>query len=230
MILKHLPESERPRERLFLRGVQALSLTELLALLLGAGTAKLSAIDLAQQLLAQFGSLQKIAAASLTDLEKIPGIGRAKAATLLAALELSSRMNEEGSSFKKQITSPEDIYKLTREIKCSKREKLMLVLRDVHGSLLKTLLLGEGTLDQILVHPSEVFHEALLHRSKRMILVHNHPSGMTSPSNADLQITYRLAECGKLLDIALDDHLIVGESGYFSLWKEGLLLNSRIYY
>lgn len=229
MPLKSLPEEARPRERLELLGVDALSPVELIALILGSGSQSHSVLQLAERVLAHFGSLKKIAQSSMGELTSLPGIGKAKATALIAALALGRRA-EEAFLPNKMISTPDDAYHYVKELGGYKREHLKLLLRDVHGRLIQSVLIGEGTIDQVLVHPMEIFHEAFLHRAKRVILAHNHPSGRTTPSDADLKLTYRLIECGNLLDVHLDDHLIIGEGSYFSLWQQGFFTKMRSAY
>ncbi len=220
MSLKELPVEERPRERLTRLGAQALSSVELLAILLGHGTQKRSVLELAADLLKQFGSLKKLAEASLIDLRKVNGIGEAKAIQLKAAFSLFQRL-EEGPS-RTPLYSPEAVYSLIQsELMSQSVEVLMVVLRNVRRECIHREMIAKGTLTELLMHPREIFHVAIQHRAHSLIVAHNHPSGHPEPSQSDLQITKLLEAAGKLVGIELADHLIVGSGRFVSLWRTG---------
>lgn len=225
--VRDLPVSERPRERLWSLGPEALSAVELLACILGRGSAGQSVLVTAQRLLSRFGSLLGIAQASLEDLAKIPGIGRAKAVQLKAACELSRRMESfPARSGGRPLNTVEDAGLAARRyLSGRKREHFILLLLDSRHRLLRTAEISVGSLDMSIVHPRETFREAIRASAAAVILAHNHPSGDPTPSREDLQLTRRLTAAGDLLGIPVLDHLIVGSDGVLSLrakgfWKE----------
>lgn len=225
MNLKHLPAAERPRERLARYGSEALSTVELIAILLGSGTKAYPVLHLASQLLSRFGSLQALADASLPELKQVKGIGAAKAVQLKAALSLRLRLEEkeEGAL----LDAPEKVYRLIRaELSEQKTEVLMVILRDVKRRCLHREIIARGTLTELLLHPREVFHEAIRHRAHSLIVAHNHPSGDATPSARDIEMTSLLAAAGQIVGIELSDHLVIGRSGYVSLREKGLLRKS----
>ncbi|MGR3911877.1 MAG: DNA repair protein RadC [Candidatus Rhabdochlamydia sp.] len=221
MNVKELPPSERPRERLKNQGVGALSVQELLAILLTTGTKKASVLDFAAQILSHFGSLKKLMHASIEELMEIKGLGLAKAVKLKAALGLAQKV---------QLTEPLNhvridalrAYELIRhELEILKQEVLMVILRDVKEKLISIETVSIGTLSEVLIHPREVFYPAVRHKACSLILAHNHPSGDPTPSQADIEMTHHLSRSGKIMGIHLEDHLIVGSSGYISLKQAG---------
>jgi len=217
--LHDLPEEERPRERLVKFGEQALSAQELLQLILGRGIAGESVAVTAQKLLSEFGSLQRLAEASIEELSSIKGIGLAKAAQIKAACEIGRRITTQAPSYKsKELTDPEKVFKLMRsKIKdYSKEHFYMIALNTRNWSVSEVSI---GTLDSSLVHPREVFSEAIKSKAASVIFVHNHPSGSTDPSQEDLELTKRLVEAGKLLGIEVIDHIIVTAKDFRSILK-----------
>lgn len=222
MSLKSLPLEVRPRERLARLGAPALSSVELLAILLGSGTRKRTVLELAADLLAHFGSLQKLVDASLKELQQIPGIGSARAIQLKAAFELFHRL--EGQGEKTVLDTPQKVYALIRSAFVQqKSEMLLLLLRDVKRSLLHQEVIAKGTLTQLLMHPREIFHVAIRHLAHSVIIAHNHPSGDPTPSTPDLEMTQILFQASQIVGIELSDHLIIGRSSYFSFYEKGLL-------
>ncbi len=219
-----LPKSERPRERLQKHGADALSSQELLALLLGRGIKGESVMVTAQRLLSSFGNIKNISEASLEELSTIKGIGLAKAAQIKSAFELAKRKDEHDG---KQIPvkSHHDVIKLIRQrLKDKKKEHFLILCLDTRNNLIKIISISTGTLDTNLVHPREVFKEAIQSLSSSIILVHNHPSGSPEPSEADIDITKRIVETGKVVGIDVLDHIIVTENKSFSFKEKGLLL------
>src|SRR4030043_1059644 len=218
------PKKERPRERLLQQGSQALTEAEHLGILLGKGTIKKTAIDLARELLEQYESLQKLFSRSPSELTKIKGIGPAKAATLSAAFELSRRIQSQGETAKKSFKRSSDVANhylpLVRDLR---KEVFKILLLNRANRLIKEVTISEGTLDGSVVHPRDVFREALLEMAAGVILIHNHPSGNPSPSEEDLRITKQLVEAGRLLGIKVYDHIILGGESYRSLADEGLI-------
>jgi len=218
------PKKERPRERLLQQGSQALTETELLGILLGKGTRKKTAIDLARELLDQQESLQKLFSRSPSELMKIKGIGPAKAATLSAAFELVRRIQSQShiskASFKRSSDVANHFLPLMRDLR---KEVFKVLLLNRANRLIKEVTISEGTLEASIVHPRDVFHEALLELATGIILIHNHPSGNPSPSDEDLRMTKQLVEAGRLLGIKVYDHIILAGESYRSLADEGLI-------
>jgi DNA repair protein RadC len=221
--IQDLPEQERPRERFAEKGASALSSAELVAILLGSGTQERSAIAMAAALLADFGSLERVADATLQELLAVKGIKMAKAIRLMAAFALGKRIQTAPNN-RFLIDSPDKaFYEIAQEIQAEKIEVLYLLLRDARKSLVHKEAVGRGILDKVIMHPREVFHSAIRHRAHSLIIGHNHPSGDPNPSNSDLEMTQILRSAGRILGIPVVDHLIVGRDGYFSFWQKGLL-------
>jgi DNA repair protein RadC len=222
--IRDLPLSERPRERLQKFGAEALSAQEILAVLLGRGVAGESVMVTVQRLLSQFGSLKGIADASVEELSQVKGIGLAKAAQIKAAFELSSRLGGYAEAGDKPIVkTPEDVASLVRgRLRGKKKEHFMALLLDSRNQLIKMAEISIGSLDASLVHPREVYKEAISASAASVIFVHNHPSGDATASEDDIKLTKRLAEAGEIVGIDVLDHIIIGDKNYFSLKREGL--------
>ena len=224
LTIHDLPVSERPRERLQRLGVEALSAQEILALILGRGIAGESVMVTTQRLLSQFGSLKGIAGASLEELAKVRGIGLAKGAQIKAAFELTSRLEGYQDSGKREVVkTPEDVVSLLRgRLKNKKKEYFMALLLDTRNQLIRAAEISIGSLDSSIVHPREVFKEAVSSSAASVIFVHNHPSGDPEASEDDVGLTKRLAEAGEIMGIDVLDHVIIGDQKYVSLKREGL--------
>ena len=208
-----LPAQDRPRERLAMHGAEKLSNAELIAILLRTGMKGMSAIHIAEQLLRQFGSLESLARAPLEDLRKVKGIGRDKAVTLKAAFTLARKMAEELRHESPLLDTPERIAELLREDhRHSNAETFQVVLLNTRRRLIKVETLSQGTLDTILVHPRDVFRAAITSNAAAVVIVHNHPSGDPSPSEADIKVTRDLIRAGQLLKIEVIDHVILGRA------------------
>lgn len=222
--IKAMPESERPRERLARNGPDGLSDAELLAILLGSGMRGKSVLQLSQELLIQMGSLDKLAAASLSQLQSVQGLGPAKALQLTALFALARRLSK--SSLKERqepILNATQAYVIVRDqLERETRELFVVLLQDVRKRLICTELVAIGTLSQVMVHPREVFHPAIRHKAASMILAHNHPSGDPTPSPQDRHLTTTLIEIGQLLGIPVVDHLVIGHNTFVSLRELGL--------
>ena len=224
MTIHDLPVADRPRERLQRLGPEALSAQEILAVILGRGIAGESVMITAQRLLSQFGGLKGIAGASLEELSQVRGIGIAKASQIKAAVELSRRTEGYAEADDKTtIKTPEDVYNLAQSrLKGKKKEYFLAALLDTRNHLIKLAEISIGSLDGSIVHPREVFKEAISATAASVIFVHNHPSGDTEASEDDIQVTKRLAEVGKIVGIDVIDHVIIGGKNYLSLKREGL--------
>ncbi len=230
--MKALPAEERPRERLLRDGVDALSLSELIAIVLGSGTHGKSVLDLSQELLERFGGLEKLLDASVVELMQIKGIGRAKAIQLKAVFGIVLKCRKPLSSRKYPIASARAAYELAQgEIAHIPQEVLLVILRDVRGNLLHFEQVSIGTLSQVLAHPREIFYPAVRYKAHSMIIAHNHPSGDPTPSRSDLELTRTLLEASRVMSIGLDDHLIVCQDRFISLREMGCLpfVNSNRY-
>ena len=218
------PKKERPREKLLQHGPEPLSESELLGILLGKGTRKKTAIDLARELLEQYGSLQKLFSRSPSELMKVKGIGSAKAAILSAAFELVRRTQSQGEtpqiSFKRSLDVANHYLPLMRDLR---KEVFRVLLLNRANRLIREVTVSEGTLEASIVHPRDVFREALLEPASGIILIHNHPSGNPAPSEEDLRITKQLVDAGRMLGIKVYDHLILAGETYRSLADEGLI-------
>jgi len=218
------PKNERPRERLLQNGPQHLTEAELLGILLGKGTRKKTAIDLARELLDRYESLQKLFSRSPSELTTVKGIGSAKAAILSAAFELvrriQSRKDADRPLFKRSSDVAGHYLPLMRDLR---KEVFKVLLLNRANRFIKEVFISEGTLDASVVHPRDVFREALLEPAAAIILIHNHPSGNPSPSDEDLRITKQLVDAGRLLGIKVYDHIILAGESYRSLADEGLL-------
>jgi len=219
-----LPISERPRERLQKLGIGALSAQEILALILGRGIAGESVMVTAQRLLSQFGNLKGIAGASVEELSQVKGIGVAKASQIKAAFELANRLEGYAEAGDKPLVkTPEDIVALVKgRLKDKKKEHFLALLLDTRNRLIKVSEISVGSLETSVVHPREVFKEAISASAASVIFVHNHPSGDPEASEDDIKLTKRLAEAGEIVGIDVLDHIIIGDKKYLSLKREGL--------
>jgi DNA repair protein RadC len=231
--IKDLPENERPRERLAELGAQALRDAELIAILLRAGTKGRSAVQIAEELLQKFQSLHALARASLEDLSETKGVGRDKAIALKSAFTLAARMARELQGEAPLLDTPELVADYLRdENRGYNVEHFQAVLLNSRRKLIKVCHISQGLVDSILVHPREVFREAIAANASSLVLVHNHPSGDPTPSESDIRVTRDLIRAGQLLKIELADHIILGErtagnsKGYFSMREMGLFFEA----
>jgi DNA repair protein RadC len=224
MAIGHWPASERPRERLFYNGVDALADDELLALQLGSGRRGHDAVDVAREMLAAYGSLAAVAAREVAELARRPGVGRAKAARLASAFELTRRLRARTPGVRTSLGSPAEVHAAFAPLmEDLPREVFRVALLDAQNGLLRDVIVSEGTLSASLVHPREVFKPALLEPAASLILLHNHPSGDPTPSREDLKLTRQLVESARLLDLRINDHVVIGRGRYVSLAERGML-------
>lgn len=224
--MKDLPYSDRPRERLLASGAGGLSNAELLAILLRTGTHENSALHVAEQLLAdcQGHGLASLLHQGVEGMARVKGVGMAKAATLLAALELGLRLSKEAAKERVRIRGPKDAaLHLMPFLRFEPREKFALLLLNTKGHVLSVSIVAEGGLSSAYVEPRAVFGEAMRHSAASVILAHNHPSGDPAPSKEDIRLTERLIKAGKLLDIPVHDHIIIGDNKFISLKEEGMI-------
>jgi len=218
-----LPADERPRERLVKFGEQALSVQELLQLILGRGIAGESVVVTAQKLLSQFGSLQKLAEASIEELSSIKGIGLAKATQIKAVFEIGRRLSTQAPPYKsKELTDPKKVFQLIKsKLKDYQKEHFYIIALNSRNHSVAEV--SVGSLNASIVHPREVFAEAIKNKAASVIFVHNHPSGDPEPSEGDLLTTKRLVEAGKILEIEVVDHIIVTSNSFLSFKERKLL-------
>ncbi len=209
--IKDLPKIDRPREKLLKYGVGKLNDAELLAILLRTGTKDLNVLKLAQKILQKFEN-EKFTNITIDELKTIHGLGSVKACEIIACFELGRRMLKGKKS--SIILSPKDVWERMEDIRGSKKEHFVVFYLDSRNQEIQREVISVGTLNESLVHPREVFENAIKNNAASIILAHNHPSGDTEPSQADIEITKKLIHAGKILDIKIIDHIIVTESSF----------------
>jgi DNA repair protein RadC len=211
LLIRELPESERPRERLAAQGPDSLKPSDLIAILLRTGTQGVSALRVGEELIQKYGTLDNLSRATIPDLCQTKGIGRDKAVTLLAAFTLARLMAKEMWRESPTLDTPERVADLLREAnRPYEVECFQAVLLNTRRRLIRVERISQGTLDTILVHPREVFRLAIAANAAALVLVHNHPSGDPTPSEADIKVTRDLIRAGQLLKIEVLDHVILG--------------------
>jgi DNA repair protein RadC len=224
MMIRDVPKSERPRERLMQHGAEALSNQELLALLLGSGTRRESVMDLAGRLIQTFDGLKLLKDATVSELMDVKGIGEAKAVQMRAALEIGRRIKQFPVEETHVVRSPQDAADyMMEEMRHLKQEHFVALYLNTKNAVLHKKTIFIGSLNASLVHPREVFKEALRYSSASLICLHNHPSGIPEPSQEDIDVTKRLQETGRMLGVELLDHVIIGDRRYCSLKEKGYL-------
>jgi len=222
--IKDLPEEEKPREKAKKVGFENLSLVDLLSILLRTGTKSLSVKDVSIELLNEINGLEGLQTLRLPTLTKIKGIGETKAITILAAVELGKRMKEKKLPKKIQIKETKDVYKYYQNAFVEEaQEKFFVLFLSSKNEVINEKIIFTGTANQSFVHPRDIFKEAILNNAVRILCIHNHPSGDTTPSKEDLEVTKRLKECGTLLGIPVLDHVILGRDSYYSFLEKGYL-------
>ncbi len=218
-------EEDRPREKLLLKGKAALSDAELIAILIGSGTKSLSAVDVAKLILKDANhNLHELAKLSVKDLQKFKGIGEAKAISIVSALELGRRRKNSEPVKKEKITCAQDVYELMRpHLWDQPREEFWIIMLNRANVVIKKESISQGGVSGTVADPKLIFKKALENLASSIILIHNHPSGNLKPSEADMKLTRKLTESGKMLDLPVLDHLIFADAGFLSFADEGLL-------
>ncbi|MFN0150688.1 MAG: DNA repair protein RadC [bacterium] len=223
-LVEVLPAEDRPRERLLRLGVRALSGTEILALLLGTGAHGASALDVASDLIRQFGSLRAVAEAEPLVLSQVAGVGSVKASRMKAAAEFGRRVVSHSAEPMPTIRSPEDVARLLMdEMRTLDREHFREILLNSKNRVLSVETISVGTLNASIVHPREGLKPAIMKSAAAIILVHNHPTGVPTPSQEDIAITRRFVKAGEIVGIDILDHVIIGNGQYQSLKELGVL-------
>ena len=222
-MIRDIAEAERPRERLQMVGAMGVSTAELLAIILRIGNRGESVVRLAERLLGQFGSLPGLARATVPELTTVKGVGEAKAVQIKAALELGRRLLTAAPEERPRVSSPGDAANLLMsEMMYLEQEHLRLILLDTRNRVLSMPSLYVGSLNTSMVRVGEMFRDAIRQNAAAIIVVHNHPSGDPSPSPEDVNVTRQLVQAGKLLDVDVLDHIIIGRQRYVSLKERGL--------
>jgi len=224
LLMKQVPEEERPRERLVHLGAKHLSNQELLAILVSSGSKHESVLSLSQRVLIHFEGLSLLKDATIEELTAIKGIGAAKAVTILAALEIGKRIHSHKPNERYIIKSPEDgADYVMEEMRDLKQEHFIAMFLNTKNQVIHRQTIFIGSLNASIVHPREVYKEAVKRSAASVICAHNHPSGDPTPSQEDIHVTRRLTECGKMLGIELLDHLVIGDRNFVSLKEKGYL-------
>lgn len=223
--IKSWSPEDRPREKLLLKGTSALSDAELVAILIGSGTPKLSAVELSKKILLQGNNnLNELARLSVKDLMKIKGIGEAKSITIVAALELGRRRREQDAEEKPKITSSKDAYDLLKgDMMDLPKEEFWVLLLNRANRVAKKKRVSEGGVSGTVADPKIIYKMALEELASGIIVAHNHPSGNLQASQSDLDLTKKLKEAGKFLEIQLLDHIIIANQKYLSFADEGMM-------
>lgn len=224
VMIRDVPPDERPRERLMQFGAAALSNAELLAILLRTGTSSLSAVHLAERILAHTGGLKGLTDSTIKSLVELKGVGPAKAIQILAGVELGRRISRSLPEERFTVRSPQDAADLMMdELQHLAQEHFVCLFLNTKNQVIGKDTIFIGSLNASIVHPREVFRRAIQRASAAVICLHNHPSGDPSPSAEDRNVTKRLQEAGKLLGIDVLDHIIIGEQSFYSMKENGLM-------
>ena len=223
LMIRDIRPDERPRERLMNYGAASLSTTELLAIIINVGIVGESVTSLSHRLLAEQGGLAGLLKLDVTELAQVRGIGPAKATKIKAALEIGRRLAATVTDERPKIESPEDVIRIVGvEMSALDQEQLRVLLLDTKHGVLATRTVYQGSANQAIVRVGELFRDAIRHAAVAIVLVHNHPSGDPTPSAADISMTADVVEAGKLLDITIIDHIIIGHGRHTSLKRLGL--------
>lgn len=224
MRIGELPAEERPRERMRALGVEALSMRELLALVIGSGSRGRGTMELADDLVSSFESARDLALASVERLCRVSGVGEARASRVMAAIELGRRVLKSSRGDRKTVRCPADAAGVVMEDMMNlDREHFRVMLLDSKNAVISVETVSIGTVNASIVHPREVLKPALEKSATSIILIHNHPTGSVSPSREDILITRRFEKCGRILGIDVVDHIIVGDNNYVSMKEGGYL-------
>ncbi len=225
MKVKDLPLDDRPREKLILRGPQSLTDAELIAIILRTGKKGKSVVTMAHEIINQFGNLNMFFSQTLDSIKKIPGIGNDKAAALAAVFELTRRIDSQKKWYSnKEVTSPKDVAEVFMPLlRDEMKEKFYVICLNSANKIIKYELISEGNLNSSVVHPREVFKVAIDSLSANIILLHNHPSGNVEPSSEDINLTKKMVEAGKLLEISVFDHIVIAGNKYVSFVEKRLI-------
>ena len=223
--IKEIPLNDRPREKMAANGAAVLTDAELIAILLRTGTAEKSAIDIASEMTADGGLYKRLAGITrLNELTNIKGLGQAKAATVLAALEIGRRIASAKPLEKIHLSCPQDVADfLMPRLRYAAKEQFVVILLNSKNKVIGTEVVSEGSLSSSIVHPREVFAPAMLHHAAAIMVAHNHPSGDPKPSFEDEEITRMLSRSGKVLGIPMIDHVIIGDGNYYSFLENEAL-------
>ncbi|MCE8422553.1 MAG: DNA repair protein RadC [Candidatus Methanoperedens sp.] len=221
--IQDMQENERPRERLIKSGPESLSDSELLAIILRTGSMKENVINLSQRILSTY-NLKQLSQTNHTQLMKMHGIKKSKAAQILACFEIARRLESFHEETKLKINSPEDVYRrLYPRLREQKKESFIELCLDTKNQILKEEVISVGSLNANIVHPREVFKTALAESAAHIIVAHNHPSGDPTPSREDIEITKKLVDAGKIIGIDVLDHMIIGDGRHFSMKEAGYI-------
>ncbi|MGO4888570.1 DNA repair protein RadC [Anaerobacillus sp. MEB173] len=221
-MIRDVPISERPRERMLNEGAHVLSNQELLAIVLGTGTRNESVLQISQRVLQHFDGLHLLKEATVEELKGIKGIGDSKAVLIQASLELGRRMSRLQLEARYVIRSPEDVSRYVMEdMRFLTQEHFVCLYLNTKNQVIHRQTVFIGSLNASIVHPREVYKEAIRRSAASIVCLHNHPSGDPSPSREDIDVTKRLVECGKMIGIELLDHVIIGDQKYVSLKEKG---------
>lgn len=220
-----MPENERPKEKLLRYGAESLSNPELLAIILRTGTKGENVLSLSQRIISEFNGLNGILNASIKEMTEIKGVKESKASQMIAIAELFKRFNTYKSFNEfKRVTSPNDVASmLYGEMGTFNQEVLKLIILNTKNEIIKIKDVFKGSLNSSLIHPREIFNEAIRNSAASIIICHNHPSGDPTPSDEDIKVTIRLKECGEIIGIKLIDHIVIGRNIYVSLKEKGIL-------
>ena len=216
--IKEIPLNDRPREKMAANGAAVLTDAELIAILLRTGTVEKSAIDIASEMTADGGLYKRLAGITrLNELTNIKGLGQAKAATVLAALEIGRRIASAKPIEKIHLSCPQDVADfLMPRLRYAAKEQFVVILLNSKNKVIGTEVVSEGSLSSSIVHPREVYAPAILHHAAAIMVAHNHPSGDPKPSFEDEEVTRMLSRSGKVLGIPMIDHVIIGDGNYYS--------------
>ena len=223
--IKQWSEDDRPREKLILKGKVVLSNAELLAVIIGSGNQKESAVDIAKSILENVNqNLTELSRLSVNELKRNGGIGTAKAVTIIAALELGNRKRVQDAMIREKISSSRDVFELFHpDLSEANYEAFWILLLNRANRVIRKMSISEGGISGTVADPKKIFKMALEFNASSVILCHNHPSGNIQPSEADIKLTHKMKEAGVLLDLPVLDHLVIGGNAYYSFADEGMM-------